>query len=345
MKRMILATALLTAGVAEGLTATQREQHVNQVFSAAGIRMIDCPSIASASMTRYCGYYQYSDDLLMRSWDLYSNWSSKVSVVANHATAWKLSDTGKSYSAVFEAKDGDEYLVTVSAGSSDTPVIVTWLSGGSQMNTPSGSSSTASGSSVPSISSECDPGAVKVASIQGSGWVYSEWVQPAAFPNPSVKKSNGGAGKSISISCNNFKLNYNTSTGEYIFSGKSFDDMVNHSGISRYKQLSSIDLLDNSMSGDLATFGITFDPSIKKLKALGEKNEIFNGVSIGYRIDGGTLMPLFFEGKNYDLAIPDNAGTVEIYAMPSKHTAWQYFKLNMKSGELVLKASNPFPSK
>lgn len=110
MKKLITLTALTLLGTAAAITVPQRTQHVNQVVSAAGFTLIDCPS-AYKDVTGYnvvCVRSSLPNNLFQQAWDLYADWSSKVTLTAKHVTAWKSS--GSNVSAGFEV-NGDRYVV------------------------------------------------------------------------------------------------------------------------------------------------------------------------------------------------------------------------------------------
>lgn len=193
--------------------------------------------------------------------------------------------------------------------------------------------------------SQCDVGATKVASIQGSYWVYARWTQAAEFPNPSKEMKAGGSGKDYNANCPTYKIDFSLANGEYVFTGNSFNDIVNYSGLSLYDYVSSIDFYDNSGEGGVKTVGVTYNKSKSSFVIVTEKDDSFVNLPIGYRVDGGSLKPLYFEGKTYSIDLPNGAKMLEIYASSGAYTAWQYMKVDLGNNVLTLKHTYPFPSK
>ncbi|WP_155864624.1 hypothetical protein [Deinococcus ficus] len=347
MRKILIACTLLL-GTASGLSQQQREQHINQVFSAAGISLINCPSSSTPNITMFCGQTSMSDTLVRQSWDLYSDWSSKVTNTAKHKTAWSLSDTGKAYSATFSLSDGDFYVVTTSSGSAPSFVIVSWLNISQQASTSSSSvtqSSSQASSQTDKPKSKCDPRVTRTASVSGTSWVHGSWLEPAVFPKPSQEFKLGGPSQDYSIVCPTFRADFSNSTGEYTFKGSSFNDIVLYSGVSYYDNVTSIDFYDSSESGDdLRLVGLTYNKRTKKFELSTENPSAFINLPIGYRVNNGTLKPLYFEGKIYPIDLPADAKILEVYASPSKNTGWQYLKIDFSNNSVTLKRSYPFPS-
>lgn len=346
MRKVLIACTLLL-GTASGLTAQQREQHINQIFSSAGITLIKCTGTTATNVTMFCGQTRLSDSLVRQSWDLYADWTAKVSHPAKHLTAWKLSDTGKSYSAAFRFDDGDFYVVTTSIGSSDNFVIASW-SGSTQQTSPSTTSATqSSGSSsqAKKPQSKCDPKVNNIATVDGHGWAYGSWVEPASFPTPSKEYKLGGPFEDYSIVCPSHRADFKSSTGEYTFKGSSFNDIILYSGLSYFDNVSSVDFYEKSEGVDELTFvGITYNKSTSKFELTARNSSIFTDLPIGYRVDGGALKALYFEGKVYPIDLPSNAKVLEIYASPSKLTGWQYLKVDFTNNSVTLKRNYPFPT-
>lgn len=110
MKKLITLTALTLLSTAAALTTQQRSQHVNQVASAAGFTLITCPSeydkVSGYNLT--CLRSNFSNSLFQQTWDLYSDWNSKVTFTAKHVSAWKAN--GSNVAAGFEISN-DRYIV------------------------------------------------------------------------------------------------------------------------------------------------------------------------------------------------------------------------------------------
>lgn len=121
VKKWLLAAAA-TAGSAHALTAVQQTLHVNQVLSRLGAVAIKCPS--NAREGDVCAEVSGSVDLLIKGWDLYSSWDSKVAITAKHESPWSRADTATS--ATFSVPDGDRYIVSAAPIGGKTTVAVRW---------------------------------------------------------------------------------------------------------------------------------------------------------------------------------------------------------------------------
>ena len=348
MKRILMPLALLLCGLASALTSTQREQHIDQIFRAAGFVAVPCRDSAIVA-DLYCARTQRNDLDIQRSWDLYADWDSKVTATATLRIPWKLNASASSYSGVFGTADGDAYVVTSTIGNSDNFIAVSWI------NVPppviiapviSAAVINANASSSTSYpASECAPGALRVVSSDGTGWIAAEWKQPASFPTPSRTMKVGGFNQDYFRVCPTFEAKYDHLTGEYVFRGQEFQNLIDHSGISRYNGASSIDLMDKKGSGQLVTLGIMYNKTSQSFQFKAENATNFAEATLGYRVNSGTLQPLYFEKELSDLILPASTRTLEIYAMPGQSTAWQYLKLDLQTNTLTLKRNFTFPQK
>lgn len=351
MKRLLVSAALLLSSTASALTTAQREQHFKEVFAAAGIPQIPCPASATVAV-RMCGQVPFSGSLVRDSWDVYAADRASVTVQAIHDSPWALSADGSVYSARFATLDDDTYAVAMPANTSGTFVVATWAGGkpatGAVAAAPAKAPAAPPGKAPMDLSrpkAECDPGAIHVNNIGGRGWVSATWYQDAVFPTPAQEFTRGQEDKFYNQTCPNFQVTFDPGKGEYVFRGKSFEDVLNYGGLGLYPNSSSISLIDESSFLQIANIGVTYDRSAGTFRTVGQNTSDFGLTAMGYRVDGGALQPLFFQGKIYDMVVPVGAKMLEVYAQPGQYTGWQYVKVDIAASTLTAERTYPFPEK
>lgn len=351
MKLSLVLAALLLGSSASALSTAQREQHLREIFAAASISAVPCPPPATTS-ERLCGQIMLSDALIERSWEVYSAYPEKVSVTARQNSGWDLNREGTAYTSRFTTSDDDTYVVSVTRGLFGTnSVTATWskaAAAAKPATAPVAAAPAAPASPVPDLSrpkAECDPGALSVNNISGTSWVSATWYQDAVFPTPAQRFTRGVSDGDYTQSCPNFDAAFDSRKGEFTFRGKTFDDVLNYGGLGRYTNSPSISLIDHSGFLQIAQIGLTYDRSTKTFKTVGDNTADFNLTAMGYRVDGGALMPLYFQGKISAMVVPAGANVLEVYAQPSQYTGWQYLKVDIAAGALTAQRTYPFPAK
>lgn len=146
-------TACVIATTGLSITPTQ-QTHFNQVLSQMGATVFTCPTAATS--VDVCATYTGSPDLAMKSWDLYSNWTSKVSTTAEHSAPWKQGGTSNDiYSAAFRLNDGSIYAVSLGLINGKTNILIATSS--TQAAAPAPTSSGISGSPSSLVNDQAAP--------------------------------------------------------------------------------------------------------------------------------------------------------------------------------------------
>lgn len=167
----------------------------------------------------------------------------------------------------------------------------------------------------------------------------SRWVKPAKFPTPSETLEITGDFK---ITCPDFTLTQ--SPDGITMSGKDFKALSMHmkSGF-LIGQHRGIPENNPAAKPTIGTYFAYF-----KADASLEFTSVLFGVKFpfvaGYKINGGPITPLVFEGKMYPLPY-QRGDTIEIFSVAGPNTLLEYVKIDTKAISIEARVKHPFPDK
>ncbi|WP_295821126.1 hypothetical protein [uncultured Deinococcus sp.] len=191
-------TACVIATTGVSITSVQ-QTHFNQVLSQMGATVVTCPTVVTN--VDVCATYTGSPDLAMKSWDLYANWTSKVSTTAEHSAPWKQGGTSNDiYSAAFRLNDGSIYAVSLGLINGKTNILIATSS--TQASAPAPTSSGIAGSPSSLVNDQAAPtrvGSLRLAvgglATYGLTGTVKEFIQRKVKVDASGKETPNGTNK------------------------------------------------------------------------------------------------------------------------------------------------------
>lgn len=171
---LLLAVALSLSTQALALTSSQRDTHFSEMLSGIGATVKSCQPPPQTGYGLVCANVSGSLNSLARLWDLYIDWTSKVTHTARHSSPWRSENN--LLTATFATADGDTYIVVAGQSASSLNLLVGWiqppidgnLARVSRLSNPTASATASPATNTASNSSSQTTPAVTLSSLPGS---------------------------------------------------------------------------------------------------------------------------------------------------------------------------------
>lgn len=113
-----------------------------------------------------------------------------------------------------------------------------------------------------------------------------------------------------------------------------------------YKNTGRIVLENKLYSSGSQSSNIVFDPKTRLL-SFDRAGSAIVPLTLGVKIDGASLQPLFYQNTSRDVQVPTTARVIDIYAKTSQGTRsdWQRVNINLKKPTIIFFKKSAFPTK
>ncbi|WP_307467690.1 hypothetical protein [Deinococcus enclensis] len=88
---------------------------------------------------------------------------------------------------------------------------------------------------------------------------------------------------------------------------------------------------------------VTVAISLRALWTMDQHLHMLGDTAIGYRLDGGPLMPLLHQGRAGDVPYLPDTQVINLYAQPGPYTEFERVEINLGAGTLSVWRKHDFP--
>lgn len=91
---------------------------------------------------------------------------------------------------------------------------------------------------------------------------------------------------------------------------------------------------------------LTFDPKTFALNYTNPRTALAD-FTVGVKIDGGPIKPLFYQGRASVITVPKSARVVDVFIKPAADTVafWEYLRIDLRQPSIQFQRKTAFPAK